>query len=143
LCVFFLQNGGGAAAPNPARKLEAHFLIIFVWGEWLRLHTPTFAGLRVFFPIFLSRKRGRASAQTLTEAPCPPTLGDTKGARRGKREKGGGAAAPNLPKTAVFFFCSFLFVLFQGRVYMYALPPSPTKLPFGLKGNPHQTHVWH
>ena len=95
-CFFFLRNGGGAAAPNPTRKLEACcFVACCFWGEWLRLHTPSSQTFAFFFRCFCRGSGGGLRPKPRAEAPCPPTLGDTKGARRGTRDKGGGAAAPN------------------------------------------------
>jgi hypothetical protein len=132
-------SGGGATAPNPTRKLEAHFFwvgvasaaypqlrrlrtcfIIFVksqkrniffGGSGLGCIPPTsqaFAHVLSFF--FKVAEAGEGFVPNPERKPCPPTPGDAKGARRGKREKGGRGCGPK-PWQGRTVFC-FLFVVF-------------------------------
>ena len=71
---------------------------------WETLPTPMYKAVSHF--LFVA-EAGEGFGPNPERKPCPPTLGDTKGARRGKRQKRGGAVAPNPQNGEFFFFCSF------------------------------------
>ena len=125
-------SGGGATAPNPTRKLEAHFFwvgvasaaypqlrrlrtcfIIFVksqmrnifWGGVASAAYPLLRKPSLMFYRFISKlqKRGRALSQTPSGSPVFRPLGTRRGQEGVKEKKGGGAAAPNPGKDGQFF----------------------------------------
>ena len=116
--TFFLGGSGFGCIPPTSQPSHMfyHFCKIaeaelFFCREWPRLHTPYFASLRSCFIFFFKvAEAGEGFVPNPERKPCPPTPGDAKGARRGKREKGGRGRGPK-PWQGRTVFC-FLFVIF-------------------------------
>jgi hypothetical protein len=109
--AFFLGGSGFGCIPptSQASHMFDHFCKIaeaehFFGGSGLGCIPATsqaFAHVLLFF--FKVAEAGEGFVPNPERKPCLPTPGDAKGARRGKREKGGGAAAPNPGKDGQFF----------------------------------------
>ena len=128
--TFFMGGSGFGCIPptSQASHMFYHFCKIaeaehFFCGEW-----PSLMFYRFFFKV---AEAGEGFVPNPERKPCPPTPGDAKGARRGKREKGGRGCGPKPWQGRTVFcfpFCSFLIVFCFGGDLIFHRYVSPTPL---------------
>ena len=118
--MFFCGTGDGLRLQTPRRSWKLVVLVtcIFLGGVASAASPPLRRPSHMFFGCFVADKAGEGFDPNPERKPCPPTLGDTKGARNGKRDKGEGLRPQTSRRTKKFFFsfCSFSFFFVSGAI---------------------------